>query len=132
MYLSRLLSGQGIGVEQVEEWMQLSHLQKLMRAFQDHQPTRPHIPDGTPTYRRWELQKEQREPGLLNSDEFKAAVADVLGTNQFDDQLETLFTKVTMCSHLQGQISFYLQPMNGVVRCPMGKKTCIARIQYNV
>ncbi len=95
LYLCRLLSGQGIGVEQVEEWMQLSHLQKLMRAFQDHQPTRPHIPEDTPTYRRWELEKEEREPGLLNSDEFKAAVADVLGTNQFDDQLETLFTKVT-------------------------------------
>ncbi len=76
--------------------MQLSHLQKLMRAFQDHQPTRPHIPEDTPTYRRWELEKEEREPGLLNSDEFKAAVADVLGTNQFDDQLETLFTKVNV------------------------------------
>ncbi len=33
---------------------------------------------------------------------------------------------------LARQIGFYIQPMNGVMCCPLGKKTCIARIQYNV
>ena len=41
----------------------------------------------------------------------------------------SFFLGTSFLFHLQGQISFYLQPMNGV---PVGKKTCNEPIQYNV
>ncbi len=41
-----------------------------------------------------------------------------------------VFTTITFLMDFLGQICLYLQPMNEVVCCPMGKKTCIAHIQF--
>ena len=63
---------------QLEDHLQLQHLQALRRAFQHHQPD----------------DLEPGRKGLLTLTEFTNVVRQVLGTKTFDAQLENLFTKV--------------------------------------
>ena len=78
------------GVLRLEEQMKLHHLETLMEYFQNHRPEATLIHDSPYTPPRYHF----REPGYLTLQEFKDVIAKVLNTHEYDDQLETLFTKV--------------------------------------
>ena len=70
-----------------EDRLSLYHLQVLEAWFKQHHPPPQVVRAGA-------HEPEHREPGLLNRTEFKQAIKQVLGTNEYASNLDTLFTKV--------------------------------------
>ena len=62
-----------------------------MKAFQEHKPD-DIIKQAGSAY--FPAKVEKRTPGAMNLEEFKATVAQVLKTNEYEEYLEKLFTKV--------------------------------------
>lgn len=62
-----------------------------MKAFQEHRPG-DIIKQAGSAY--FPAKVEKRTPGAMNLEEFKATVAQVLKTNEYEEYLEKLFTKV--------------------------------------
>jgi hypothetical protein len=77
----------------VEERLQLPHLEQLMHWFETHDPEDTELDSSTPRDADGK-KKQQREPGLLTKEEFKDTLTKVLGTHDYDDQLDNLFTRV--------------------------------------
>ncbi|XP_064637087.1 WD repeat-containing protein on Y chromosome-like isoform X2 [Lineus longissimus] len=71
----------------LEEQLKLHHLKKLEDLFENFEIPAPD--ESIPHYRR-----VVREPGCLNVDEFRLTIAKVLGTDDFNDQLDKLFSKL--------------------------------------
>src|SRR6218665_201364 len=97
MFLSALFSFNRDGVR-IEDELELHHLEQLMYWFQVHQPP----PLNLYTIRSSEfsipvpVRKDQlRKPGLLDLEEFKDTLTKVIGTQVDENQLDSLFTKVT-------------------------------------
>lgn len=63
-----------------------------MKAFQEHRPD-DIIKQAGSAY--FPAKVEKRTPGAMNLEEFKATVAQVLKTNEYEEYLEKLFTKVS-------------------------------------
>ena len=74
----------------LEEQIKLQHLQQLQNEFDRHKPEDIIVKQGG--CRPDKIQK--RTPGCMNLQEFQDTVAKVLGTNEYDEYLEKLFTKV--------------------------------------
>lgn len=74
----------------MEEKIKLQHLNLLMKKFNSYKP--PPIKIDTGQYSPSKF--EEREPGALNVEEFIAVISKVLGTKDYNDQLERLFDKV--------------------------------------
>jgi hypothetical protein len=62
-----------------------------MKAFQDHKPDDIVKQAGSAYF---PAKVEKRTPGAMNLEEFKATVAQVLRTQEYEEYLEKLFTKV--------------------------------------
>lgn len=77
--------------QRLEEQIKLHHLHQLMKAFQEHKPD-DIIKQAGSAY--FPAKVEKRTPGAMNLEEFKATVAQVLKTNEYEEYLEKLFTKV--------------------------------------
>lgn len=77
--------------QRLEEQIKLHHLHLLMKAFQEHRPG-DIIKQAGSAY--FPAKVEKRTPGAMNLEEFKATVAQVLKTNEYEEYLEKLFTKV--------------------------------------
>ena len=76
----------------LEEQLQLRHLEQLRFWFDNHRslpPVTGPLSEGT---------RQRRAPchqrGRLSRDDFKQVVAMVIGSHDYDDQLDSLFTKV--------------------------------------
>ena len=74
--------------------MKLHHLQQLMKAFVNHRPDGVIIQEASSYF---PSKVKEREPGLMNLEEFKTTVSRVLKTDEYDEYLEKLFLKVYMC-----------------------------------
>lgn len=79
-----------------------------MELFDSHRPE-TRIVDGLSKYSPTKY--EHREPGALNPQEFKDTIAGVLGTRRYDDQLDKLFTKVSLTTY----ITLILCKMNSIL-----------------
>ncbi|XP_076443223.1 cilia- and flagella-associated protein 337-like isoform X3 [Babylonia areolata] len=78
----------------LEEKIKLQHLQELQNEFERHKPEDIRVPQGDCLPDKI----EKRTPGCMNLQEFQDAVAKVLGTHDYDEYLEKLFTKLdTSC-----------------------------------
>ncbi|KAK7112140.1 cilia- and flagella-associated protein 337-like isoform X2 [Littorina saxatilis] len=78
----------------LEEQMKLQHLEELQEEFDKHKPADIRITQGP--CRPDKIVK--RVPGCMNLKEFQDVVAKVLGTYEYNDYLEKLFTKLdTSC-----------------------------------
>nr|XP_022317228.1 WD repeat-containing protein on Y chromosome-like isoform X7 [Crassostrea virginica] len=77
--------------QRLEEQIKLHHLHQLMKAFQEHKPD-DIIKQAGSAY--FPAKVEKRTPGAMNLEEFKATVAQVLKTNEYEEYLEKLFTKL--------------------------------------
>ena len=75
----------------VEEQFELHHLEQLKYYFQHHQPSSHEL---APVSAYSPAKREARQPGLLTPSEFRDMLVKVLGTHDYDDQMDTLFTKV--------------------------------------
>ncbi|XP_050390150.1 WD repeat-containing protein on Y chromosome [Patella vulgata] len=79
----------------LEEEIKLKHLEQLMEEFDVHDPEDIWVPAES-GYFPPKLVK--RIPGCMNVTEFQETIAKVLGTNEYDDYLGKLFTKLdTSC-----------------------------------
>ncbi|KAK6170880.1 hypothetical protein SNE40_019170 [Patella caerulea] len=79
----------------LEEEIKLKHLEQLMEEFDIHDPEDIWVPAES-GYFPPKLVK--RIPGCMNVTEFQETIAKVLGTNEYDDYLGKLFTKLdTSC-----------------------------------
>ena len=80
-----------------EDRLSLSHLRVLETWFKKHRPppvVKSPRDGGTFGTLAPSPRIEEREPGLLNRREFKQAIEEVLGTDVYATNLDTLFTKV--------------------------------------
>lgn len=74
-----------------EERLSLEQMELLETWFKKHRP--PPRADDSSAHARGSF-TETREAGLLNRAEFKSVVEEVLGTSEYSNNLDTLFTKV--------------------------------------
>ena len=74
----------------LEEQIKLQHLQQLQNEFDRHKPQDIRVQQGN--CRPDKIEK--RTPGCMNLQEFQDTVAKVLGTYEYTEYLEKLFTKV--------------------------------------
>ena len=74
----------------LEEQLKLRHLRQLQNEFELHDPPDIRIELGGCRPDR----VEKRTPGCMNVKEFQDALAKVLGTNDYAEYLQKLFTKV--------------------------------------
>ncbi|XP_048762594.2 WD repeat-containing protein on Y chromosome-like isoform X3 [Ostrea edulis] len=77
--------------QRLEEQIKLHHLHLLMKAFQEHRPEDIVKQAGSAYF---PAKVEKRTPGAMNLEEFKATVAQVLRTQEYEEYLEKLFTKL--------------------------------------
>ncbi|XP_062601746.1 WD repeat-containing protein on Y chromosome-like isoform X1 [Saccostrea cucullata] len=77
--------------QRLEEQIKLHHLHQLMKAFQEHKPDDIVKQAGSAYF---PAKVEKRTPGAMNLEEFKATVAQVLRTHEYEEYLEKLFTKL--------------------------------------
>lgn len=75
----------------LEEQMKLHHLQQLMKAFVNHRPDGVIIQEASSYF---PSKVKEREPGLMNLEEFKTTVSRVLKSDEYDEYLEKLFLKL--------------------------------------
>ncbi|KAL5017844.1 hypothetical protein ScPMuIL_003566 [Solemya velum] len=79
----------------LEEQIKVKHLHQLMEAFQMHEPEDIIIKKGTGYF---PPKITKRKPGCMNIEEFKNIVTKVLGTDEYEEYLEKLFTKLDTAS----------------------------------
>ncbi|XP_048248360.1 WD repeat-containing protein on Y chromosome-like isoform X1 [Haliotis rufescens] len=79
----------------LEEHIKLQHLEQLLHEFEIHDPEDILIHEETGYF---PAKVFKRTPGCMNVEEFKNTISKVLETNEYDDYLERLFTKLdTSC-----------------------------------
>lgn len=71
----------------LEEQLQLRHLEQLRYWFENHRLLPPVANATRQQHLPWQR-------GRLNRDDFKQVIAMVIGSHDYDDQLDSLFTKV--------------------------------------
>nr|XP_006814776.1 PREDICTED: WD repeat-containing protein on Y chromosome-like [Saccoglossus kowalevskii] len=76
-----------------EEHINLHHLETLMQKFAEHRPKNDMSGQVGRHDHRIAGKAEKREPGNMTLEEFKETIASMLGTDAWDDQMESLFAK---------------------------------------
>lgn len=94
--------------------MKLHHLQALMKEFLSFKPDGVIVQEASSYF---PSKIKEREPGMMNLQEFKSTVSKVLKTNEYDEYLEKLFLKVlnrltTSYTTLNGSILFKTNHIN--------------------
>ncbi|XP_076809582.1 cilia- and flagella-associated protein 337-like isoform X1 [Clavelina lepadiformis] len=83
----------------LEEHIKLHHLQKLLHIFKSHQPPVKNVRPGKEKGQsQEETQDPKQAPGMMNLQEFKDTISEMLGTARYNDKMEMLFHKMdTAC-----------------------------------